>query len=62
MKFGIKVGAMLSSLVLALVCFIGCNADEPTPPATTGPGAASTGKPATTPATTTPAPKVDEKK
>ena len=27
-KFGIKLGAMLSSLVLALVCFVGCNSDE----------------------------------
>ena len=39
-KFGIKIGAMLSSLVLGLVCFVGCNSDDPaTPPP--GAGAAS---------------------
>ena len=48
MKFGIKVGAMLSSLVLGLVCFVGCNSDEATPPA----GAGAAVKPA--PSTTTP--------
>jgi hypothetical protein len=26
---GIKVGMMLSSLVLSLGCFVGCNSDEP---------------------------------
>ena len=47
-KFGIKVGAMLSSVVLGLVCFVGCNSDEATPPITPGPGAS---KPADKPAT-----------
>ena len=46
-KFGLKVGAMLSSLVLSLVCFVGCNSDE-TAPAKDGPGAV---KPADKPAT-----------
>jgi hypothetical protein len=34
-KFGIKVGMLFSSLVMALGCFVGCNSDEPaaTPPA-----------------------------
>lgn len=40
-KFGIKVGAMLSSLVLALVCFVGCNSDETTP----APGAVQVPRP-----------------
>lgn len=60
-KFGIKVGAMLSSLVLALVCFVGCNADEPaaSTPATTGPAA---GKPADAKPVMPPAAKPDVKK
>jgi hypothetical protein len=57
-KFGIKVGAMLSSLVLALVCFIGCNSDETTPPPAAGAGAA---KPGAAPSTPPPV-KTDEKK
>jgi hypothetical protein len=58
-KFGIKVGAMLSSVVLSLVCFVGCNSDEGTPAAGTGPAAGS--KPAgEKPAA--PAPKPDDKK
>ena len=34
LKLGIKVGVMLSTLVLGLVCFVGCNSEEATPPAT----------------------------
>ena len=58
-KFGIKVGAMLSSLVLALVCFVGCNSDETTP--APGGGAAPAAKPGAAP-TIPPAAKPDEKK
>ena len=42
LNLGTKVGVMLSSLVLGLVCFVGCNSEEtpaPSTPATTGPGA-----------------------
>jgi hypothetical protein len=59
-KFGLKVGAMLSSLVLALVCFVGCNSDEGAAPAAgTGPGAT---KPVDKGPAAAPAPKPDEKK
>jgi hypothetical protein len=54
-KFGLKVGAMLSSLVLSFVSFVGCNSDDTAP--ATGPGA-------TKPATDKPAadkPKPDDK-
>jgi hypothetical protein len=52
-KFGIKISAMLSSLVLGLVCFAGCNSDDTAP----APGAkADAGKPAT------PTPKPDDVK
>ena len=30
LKLGIKVGVMLSTLVLGLVCFVGCNSEEAT--------------------------------
>jgi hypothetical protein len=53
-KFGIKVGAMLSSMVLALVCFVGCNSDEATPPAGGTGGGATAGAAKPGPATTTP--------
>ena len=49
---------MLSTLVLGLVCFVGCNSEEATPPSTPS----STVKPADTGKPTTPAPKPDEKK
>ncbi len=58
-NFGIKISAMLSSLVLGLICFVGCNSDEPTPATGTGPAA---GKPADTAKPTTPPVKTDEKK
>jgi hypothetical protein len=54
-KFGIKAGVLLSSLVLALVFVVGCNSDEPTPPVGgAGAGAAKpadAGKPITPPTT-----------
>jgi hypothetical protein len=48
----LKIGIMLSSLVLGLVCFVGCNSEEtPTPPATPSGGAkAPENKPPTPPA------------
>jgi hypothetical protein len=62
-KFGIKVGAMLSSLVLALVCFVGCNSDESTPaPAGGGTGAGAAAKPSNTPATPPTTTKPEDKK
>ena len=38
-KLGLKVGLMLSSLVLSFACFVGCNSDETAPAKDAGPGA-----------------------
>ena len=62
MKFGIKVGAMLSSFVLALVCFAGCNSDEAAPAPGGGAGAAAAGKPAGAPAAAPSTAKPEDKK
>jgi hypothetical protein len=59
-KFGIKVGAMLSSFVLALVCFAGCNSDDTAPAPAGGGAAAGAAKPGPAAAPTTAKP--EEKK
>ena len=58
-KFGIKAGVLLSSLVLAFVFVVGCNSDETTPPVKE----AGIKAPSDTKApAATPTPKPDDKK
>jgi hypothetical protein len=63
-KFGIKVGSILSSLVFSLVFVAGCNEEPaPTTPGPGGGGVTPAPKPSDKPATPPPiTPKTDEKK
>ncbi len=49
MKLGLKVGLMLSSLVLSFACFVGCNSDEGAAPAPGAKAGAPADKPGAAP-------------